>query len=130
MAKLNNYKGSVQLIAGIIQKNNGDFPLLEANAIQVDESGKRLDAELQEIKENKLETGNDVSAKVVNNKLVLKVVKSENGNQESPDVTEEDNGKILCVVNGKWKAVALSAADSPVKTYIDDYINEALGGDY
>ena len=44
------------------------------------------------------------------------------------DTTTEDNDKILCVVNGEWTAVTI--ADSPVKTYIDDYINEALGGDY
>lgn len=43
MAKLTNYTGSVELISGIKQKNNGDFPLLEANAIQVNEDGKRLD---------------------------------------------------------------------------------------
>lgn len=45
-----------------------------------------------------------------------------------PEVTEEDNGKILQVVNGVWGIVAL--ADSAVKTYVDDYISAALGGDY
>lgn len=45
-----------------------------------------------------------------------------------PAVTDADEGKILQVVAGKWTAVAL--ADSAVKTYIDDYINEALGGEY
>lgn len=43
MAKLENYTGSVELISGIRQKNNGDFPLMEAHSVQVDESGKRLD---------------------------------------------------------------------------------------
>lgn len=45
-----------------------------------------------------------------------------------PTVTAEDNGKILQVVDGAWAAVA--AADSAVATYVDDYINEALGGEY
>ncbi len=45
-----------------------------------------------------------------------------------PDVTTADNGKIMQVVDGAWKVLAL--ADSAVATYIDDYINEALGGEY
>lgn len=47
MAKLENYKGSVELIAGITQKGGGDFALVEANAVQTREDGTRLDAELQ-----------------------------------------------------------------------------------
>ena len=43
MAKLTNYSGSVELISGIRQKNDGDFPLMEAHSVQVDETGKRLD---------------------------------------------------------------------------------------
>lgn len=51
------------------------------------------------------------------------------GNDNSlPKVTADDNGKILQVVDGAWKLVAI--ADSEVKTYIDSYISEALGGDY
>ena len=45
-----------------------------------------------------------------------------------PSVSAADNGKIYQVVDGKMAAVPLG--DSAVKTYIDDYINEALGGDY
>ena len=50
MAKLKNYNGSVQLIAGITQKGGGDFALVEANAIQTREDGTRLDAELETIR--------------------------------------------------------------------------------
>ena len=49
MAKLQNYKGSVTLISGIKQANGQDFPLAEANAIQIDENGKRLDEALDEL---------------------------------------------------------------------------------
>jgi hypothetical protein len=51
--------------------------------------------------------------------------KLENG---MPEVTTDDNGKLLQVVDGSWKAVAV--ADSSIGAYIDSYINEALGGDY
>lgn len=45
-----------------------------------------------------------------------------------PAVTAADNGKIYQVVDGKMAVVAL--ADSSVKTYIDEYISAALGGEY
>ena len=45
----NIYKGSVELISGLTQKNNGDFPLVNATAIQVDDTGKRLDIKLTEL---------------------------------------------------------------------------------
>lgn len=51
MAKLENYTGSVELVSGIKQKNNGDFPLMEAHSVQVDEDGKRLDKSLEEFNE-------------------------------------------------------------------------------
>lgn len=46
-----------------------------------------------------------------------------------PTATTEDSGKIIEVdANGEY--VLKDLADSSVKTYIDDYINSALGGDY
>lgn len=45
-----------------------------------------------------------------------------------PSVTADDNGKILEVIDGKWTAVAV--ADSSVASYVDEYINSALEGDY
>ena len=43
------YKGSVELIGGLTPKNNGDFPLVSARHVQVDDTGKRLDEKLAEI---------------------------------------------------------------------------------
>ena len=51
MAKLENYTGSVEMISGMKQKNGGDFPLMEAHSIQVDEDDKRLDEVLEELNE-------------------------------------------------------------------------------
>lgn len=39
------YQGSVELISGIRQKNNGDFPLVDAAAVRVTDE-ERLDAVL------------------------------------------------------------------------------------
>lgn len=49
MAKLLNYTGSVELADGVKPKNNGDFPLMEAHDIMVDNNGKRLDVALEEL---------------------------------------------------------------------------------
>lgn len=43
-------------------------------------------------------------------------------------VTADDNDKIMQVVDGVPQFVALE--ESAIKNYIDNYINEALGGDY
>lgn len=51
MGKLKNYKGSIDLISGLRAKNNGDFPLMEAHDILVDESGTRLDEKLESMGE-------------------------------------------------------------------------------
>lgn len=66
MAKLENYNGSVELMAGITQKGGGDFALVEANAVQTKEDGTRLDAALEELyslvaKINELLGNGDVS---------------------------------------------------------------------
>ena len=43
------YKGSVELISGITQKNGGKFALMDAKAVQVDDTDKRLDEKLKEM---------------------------------------------------------------------------------
>ena len=52
MAKLNNYKGTISLIAGIAPTSGSDYAMIEAHAIQIGEDDKRLDVELEEINEN------------------------------------------------------------------------------
>jgi hypothetical protein len=37
-----NYKGSIELISGLIQKNKGDFPLMEASAVAFYEDGQEI----------------------------------------------------------------------------------------
>jgi len=43
------YNGTVELIAGITQKNGQNFALVNAPAVQVDDTGKRLDQALNEL---------------------------------------------------------------------------------
>lgn len=47
MAKLENYRGSLEISAGL--KPMGDFPVAEAHDILVDEDGKRLDEKLESV---------------------------------------------------------------------------------
>ena len=47
-----------------------------------------------------------------------------------PPVTEADNGKVLTVINGAWAASADAVTKEYVQSYVEQYINEALGGDY
>lgn len=45
------YNGTTELISGLIQANNQNFPLVDASAVQVDDNGKRLDEVLEQINE-------------------------------------------------------------------------------
>lgn len=96
MAKLENYTGSVELISGIKQKNNVDFPLAEAHSIQVDEDDKRLDEALMELKN---QIGNLVSKKQGTENSGKALIIDENGNVicgeagVSADATLSEEGK-------------------------------------
>ena len=48
MATLNDYKGSVELVAGLRAISTG-YPLMEAHDIQVEEGDVRLDAKLYQL---------------------------------------------------------------------------------
>jgi hypothetical protein len=48
--------------------------------------------------------------------------------RQLPDLTASDDGKLLQVKDGRWEAAPME--ETAVKTYIDDYISSALGGDY
>ena len=96
---MTEYKGSVELISGLIPKNGGTFALIHAKDVQMKDGTRLSELIIPEPEECGL-----------------------------PKVTAAENGKILQVNNGKWEAAAV--ADTSVKTYIDEYISSALGGDY
>lgn len=52
------YTGSVELISGIVQKNNGSFPLVDATAVRVTDN-ERLDTKISGME-------NDISDKIGN----------------------------------------------------------------
>jgi len=52
------YNGSIELISGIKQKNNGNFPLVDATAVRVDDA-TRLDTKLATMTEDIEEIRND-----------------------------------------------------------------------
>jgi hypothetical protein len=74
----------------------------------------------------------ETSENPVQNKVITQVMVEAGaaiamlGERVLPEAQED--GKLLQVVDGAW--VAVSIENSSIKTYIDDYINEALGGDY
>lgn len=119
-------KYGVELISGITPKNNGSFPLVHAKDVEMPD-GTRL---------SNFKGGGDVNGlpnvTTADNGKVLKVSGGAwavaTPDKEVPEVTNTDNGKIMEVVGGELKVVSI--ADSSVKTYIDDYISSALGGDY
>lgn len=45
------YNGSVELISGIVQKNNGNFPLVDASAVRITDE-QRLDEKISDIDES------------------------------------------------------------------------------
>ena len=53
------YSGSIELISGIKQKNGGTFPLVDAGAVQVDDTGARLSAKITQL--NKMSSAFGIS---------------------------------------------------------------------
>lgn len=51
------YDGSIELISGITQKNGGTFPLVDASAVQIDESGTRLNGWIKTLNASALVLG-------------------------------------------------------------------------
>ena len=64
---------------------------------------------------------------VVEGTIIVGCVPLQSGSS-LPEVSTDDNGKLLQVVDGVWTPVTVE--NSAIKTYIDSYIDEALGGDY
>ena len=89
---MTEYNGGIELISGITPKNGGDFALVHAKDIEMND-GSRL-CEWDRL----------------------------------PKAAATENGKILQMKDGKWEAAEVS--QSFVKTYLDEYIAEALGGEY
>lgn len=51
------YKGSVELISGITQKNGGKFMLMDSSAVQYNDSGKSVKEKIGELEAG---AGNDI----------------------------------------------------------------------
>lgn len=119
-------KYGLELVSGLAPKNGGEFPLIKAKDVEMPD-GTRL----SEFKGGGNVTGLPAVTTADNGKT-LKVVGGawtvDHHEKEVPEVTADDNGKIMQVVDGELTVISL--ADSAVKTYIDDYISSALGGDY
>ena len=100
------YNGSVELISGITQKNGQDFPLVDASAVQVDDSGKRLDEALKDNFDqvvNNSEQTASISDRVKKNNLVVMITSSCNNSEGEVTCRCEAIGmtdKAGTVING------------------------------
>lgn len=107
---LENYEGSISLISGIKQANNGTFPLVDASAVQVDNTDKRLDAALAEkvdkVIGRQLSTENYTTEE--KNKLAVSVVIKED---VVNDLTGDLTGKVAgaSVVKAVADAIPLNS---------------------
>lgn len=106
---------AITLIDKIKPKNNGTFPLVDAEDVLMPD-GTRLseaefggqqiaiDSELSETSENPVQ--NKVVTGAFNDfAQVCEQVFGEFASKLPPEVTEEDNGKFLQAVDGAWVAV-------------------------
>lgn len=109
----NGYKGSTVIGTGLIQRNNGNYPLVHANDVQV---GTDSNSRLQNILDN-LDGGGDVPSGGTTGQVLAKKSSSNydlewiDNEAALPPVSASDNGKILKVVNGAWAAVTLPSAE-------------------
>lgn len=115
------YNGSVELISGIKQANNGNFPLVNASAVQVDDTDKRLDvalAELNEKLENDYLKADDIQDKYYDKATVDDII-----SQLSYD---PETGVSTTV---SWKQILdkpESLSEYGVKTEVQDMIDESV----
>ena len=121
---------AITLIDKIKPKNNGAFPLVDAEDVLMPD-GTRLseaefggqqiaiDSELSETSENPVQ--NKVVTGAFNDfAQVCEQVFGELTSKLPPDVTEEDNGKFLQAVDGAWVAVdAVRQVTAIVNSRID-----------
>ena len=83
MAKLENYRGSLKISAGL--KPMGDFPVAEAHDILVDSDGTRLDEKLSKGIDITIDTSmSDSSTNPVQNKAVKKYIDNHVSALEGP----------------------------------------------
>lgn len=94
MSKLNNFKGSIELISGITQKNNQDFPLIEAHAVQVDESGKRLDEALGSISIDDDTIVDAITSSQDWKDIITKITNNETQNSKNEEEINKLNDRI------------------------------------
>lgn len=106
MSKLSNYNGSVTLISGITQKNNGTFPLIEANAVLVDNDDKRLDALLDEIK-----TKHEQDRQALQDEI------------DRAKIAEEQNSTAIADINKKIPTTATADNQLADKAFVNSSIN-------
>lgn len=114
------YNGSVELISGLKQANGQDFPLVDASAVQVDESGTRLDKALED-KVDKSEIENISSSSVsvsktepTNESAEVWINPDLEENFSVPEIKDEDVNET-----DTWSSKKIDSELSSLKSNID-----------
>lgn len=126
------YNGSIEVISGFVQKNNGDFPLMDASAVYVDDNN-RLDKKLRDLEQG-LEEFIPFTITVVDERptigedMTFYLVKRPSGKYDKWwYITNESGNKVWDSFGGSSTAVVSSLPDDPDAD--TDYIL-ATNGEY
>lgn len=117
------YNGSIELISGITQKNGGDFALVNAPAVQVDDSGKRLDVRLQELADLIVEAQSASNYENASNKPKI------NGIELVGDKSLTDLGVLDTTLKETGKAADAKAVGDAIDSLNGEVVkNVSIGG--
>ena len=112
------YKGSIELISGLKPKNNGDFALVNAKDIQVDDAGTRLDAKIIELDNKQI----DVDT-VFQDPTFLALTKSVNDNADRILANEKAIEDILNGTDEEEYGIEYVQDDSKLYLYKGESLN-------
>lgn len=112
------YKGSIELISGLKPKNNGDFALVNAKDIQVDDAGTRLDAKIIELDNKQI----DVDT-VFQDPTFVALTASVNDNADRILAAEKSIEDILSGVDEEEYGVQYVQEDSKLYLYKGESLN-------
>lgn len=116
---------NVSALPEVTEADNGKIPVVSDGEWTADFA----DSELSETSEKPVQNKVVAAALAAGTSAIVTLQENlAKVDSRVPAVSYQEEQRILEVVGGKWTAVSIS--QSSVKKYIDNYIAEALGGEY